>query len=111
MNWIELVSNDQLDSLIEASSAQPQIIFKHSTRCSISTVAKNRLERAGLPGHLPFYFLDLLSYRPLSNTIAEQFGIEHQSPQILVIKNGKCVYTESHSGIVMDEILENARLN
>lgn len=111
MNWIELVSNEQLDSLIEASSVQPQIIFKHSTRCSISTMAKSRLERAGLPASLPFHYLDLLSYRPISNAIVQQFGVEHESPQVLVIKNGKCVFTESHSGIHMDEILEHAGLN
>lgn len=111
MNWIELASPAQLDALIEASSAKAQVIFKHSTRCSISTMAKSRLERAGKPDELPFYYLDLLSHRPISNKIAEVFDVEHQSPQVLVIKNGECIYSESHSGISMDEILEKAGMN
>ncbi len=111
MNWIELASAEQLDAIITASATKPQIIFKHSTRCSISTMAKSRLERASKPDELPFYYLDLLSYRPISNKIAEVFDVEHQSPQVLVIKNGECVYTESHSGISMDEILDKAGMN
>jgi bacillithiol system protein YtxJ len=111
MKWIELASDDALNILIKASNSQPQVILKHSTRCSISTMAKSRLERAAKPDELPFYYLDLLSHRPLSNKIAEVFAVEHESPQILVIKNGKCVYTESHSSIHMDEILENAGMN
>lgn len=111
MNWIQLNSDQQIEEIIRASDNQPQVIFKHSTRCSISTMAKGRLERAGLPGHVPFYYLDLLSHRPISNKIAEMFSVEHESPQVLVIKNGKCVYTESHSGIHMDEILQKASMN
>lgn len=111
MNWIQLNSDQQIEEIIRASDNQPQVIFKHSTRCSISTMAKGRLERAGLPGHVPFYYLDLLSHRPISNKIAELFSVEHESPQVLVIKNGKCVYTESHSGIHMDEILQNTSMN
>lgn len=111
MNWIELVSSDQLDQLIEASSLQPQVIFKHSTRCSISSMAKNRLERSAKPGPVPFYYLDLISNRTISNKIANVFQVQHESPQVLVIKNGKCIYSESHSGIHLDEILEHAGLN
>lgn len=111
MNWIQLNSDHQLDELIRASDNQPQVIFKHSTRCNISTMAKSRLERAGLPGHVPFYYLDLLSHRPISNKIAELFSVEHESPQVLVIKSGKCIYAESHSGIHMDEILQKASMN
>lgn len=111
MNWILLNSDQQIEEIIRASDNQPQVIFKHSTRCSISTMAKGRLERAGLPGHVPFYYLDLLNHRPISNKIAEMFSVEHESPQVLVIKNGKCVYTESHSGIHMDEILQKTSMN
>ncbi|MFT3843876.1 MAG: bacillithiol system redox-active protein YtxJ [Lacibacter sp.] len=106
MNWIPLSSNDELEQLIRKSEQQPQVIFKHSTRCSISSVAKTRLEKAEAPQEVPFYYLDLLSYRPLSNSIAERFGVDHESPQILLIKNGKCVYDESHTGINMAEIME-----
>lgn len=109
MNWTHLRSNEELEQLIYLSTQQPQVIFKHSTRCSISSVAKSRLEKAGAPDNVNFHYLDLLSYRPLSNAVAEKFAVEHESPQILIIKDGKCVYTESHMGIDMDEIKE--RLN
>jgi bacillithiol system protein YtxJ len=111
MNWIELVSTDQLDKLIEASSLQPQVIFKHSTRCSISSMAKSRLERSAKPGPVPFYYLDLISHRTVSNKIADVFQVEHESPQVLMIKDGKCTYSESHNGIHLDEILEHTGLN
>lgn len=105
MNWTPLVSKDQLVDLIEQSKLKPQVIFKHSTRCSISSVAKARLEKANKPEDTRFYYLDLISYRSVSNEIAQQFDVTHESPQILVIKDGKCVYHESHMGIDMNEIL------
>lgn len=106
MNWIDLITQEQLDALISASAQQPQIIFKHSTRCSISTMAKARLERSYQPMGANFYYLDLLRHRNLSDAIARLFHVRHESPQVLVIKNGACVYTESHSGINMDDINE-----
>lgn len=108
MNWIELKTEIQLDEIKQRSNQKPQVIFKHSTRCSISGVAKNRLERAEMPGNTDFYFLDLIRHRDISNKIAEIFDVYHESPQILLIKNGECVYDESHSGISMDEIAEQA---
>ena len=108
MNWINLTKEEQLNQIKVNSNTKPQIIFKHSTRCSISSMAKNRLERSTQPDEMDFYFLDLLQYRLLSNKIAEDFKVYHESPQILVIKNGECIYDESHSGIDMDEIIEQA---
>lgn len=104
MNWINLQSESQLDEIREKSTRRPQVIFKHSTRCSTSALVKNRLERAKQPASIDFYYLDLLSYRPVSNKIVDAFGIHHESPQILLIRDGKCVYDESHIGISMDEI-------
>ncbi|MFM2363432.1 MAG: hypothetical protein RLZZ316_2334 [Bacteroidota bacterium] len=106
MNWIDLTTHAALDALITASQQQPQVIFKHSTRCSISTMAKARLERTYQPIGANFFYLDLLRHRDISDKIAEHFHVHHESPQILVIKNGVCVYTESHSGINMDDIEE-----
>lgn len=111
MNWIPLNSGDELENLIQLSDQKPQVIFKHSTRCSISSMAKNRLERGEAPTETSFYYLDLISYRSLSNIIAERFGVVHESPQVLVIKNGQCVYDESHSGIDLEEIKEQLHLN
>jgi bacillithiol system protein YtxJ len=111
MNWIDLNNAQQLADIKELSKARPQVIFKHSTRCSISTMAKNRLERNEQPQTGDFYFLDLLRYKSLSNQVAEDFAVTHESPQILLIKNTECVYEESHSGIQMDELIEQIALN
>jgi bacillithiol system protein YtxJ len=99
MQWILLNSSEQLEALTQDSFQQPQIIFKHSTRCSISSIAKKRLEQA--KNELPevVYFLDLIRYRSLSNEVAQRFQIVHQSPQILIIYNGICIYHESHLSI------------
>lgn len=85
------------------------MIFKHSTRCSISSVAYHRLQKSQQPEGVDFYYLDLLAHRLLSNKVAEVFNVPHESPQVLVIKNGKCVYDESHLGIAMADIVEKAR--
>ena len=104
MNWIPLRSVEELEQVIVLSQEKPQVIFKHSTTCSISSVAKNRLEKATAPEETPFYYLDLLSYRSLSNSIADRFSVQHESPQILVIKEGKCVYHDSHDGIEVNKL-------
>ena len=104
MNWIPLTDEKQLDEVVVNSNTVPQVIFKHSTRCSISSMAKNRLDRKDAPPGINFYYLDLIKYRSLSNKIARDFQVTHQSPQVLVIENGKCVYHESHSGIDFQEI-------
>lgn len=106
MNWNKFTNEADLEAIKVASKEKTQIIFKHSTRCSISTMAKSRLERSVAPDNAVFHYLDLIAYRNVSNKIAEDFNVEHASPQILVIKNGECVYDESHNAIDMDEIAE-----
>lgn len=108
MNWNTLSNEDQLAEIKTASFQTPQVIFKHSTRCSISSTALNRLERANLPQGIVFYYLDIIQHRSLSNKVAELFQVQHESPQILLIKDGTCMYHESHMSISMDEIVENA---
>lgn len=110
MNWKTLTSEEQLSEINAASAIAPVVIFKHSTRCSISSMAKARLERALVPEGLTFYYLDLIAYRAISNKIAETYHVPHESPQVLVIRNGECIYNESHSGILMDEIVAQAGL-
>lgn len=108
MNWIELTSEAQLNDIKNLSYTKPQLIFKHSTRCSISSMAKSRLERGATPAGIDFYYLDLIKYKEISQKIASDFEVSHQSPQVLLVKNGAVVYDESHSGITMDEIVEQA---
>lgn len=100
ITWTPLESDTQLDQLKQESATQPVMIFKHSTSCSISAMALSRLERNWNEqlGVKP-YFLDLLAHRALSNQVAHTFGISHESPQMLLIRNGACVYDTSHMGI------------
>ena len=104
MQWIEIVNTHQIDEIKEKSKQRPQVIFKHSTRCSISSMAKGRLERSEAPGEADFYYLDLISHRNISSKIADEFKVHHESPQVLVIKDGECIFDESHYGIDMAEI-------
>jgi bacillithiol system protein YtxJ len=104
MDWNVLRAEDELEDIIRRSESKPQVIFKHSVRCSISTVAKGRLERSKVPLGADFHYLDLINYRNTSNKVAQVFNIHHESPQVLVIKNGQCVYDESHMGINMADI-------
>lgn len=108
MNWIPLTTETQLSEIKAASAQKAVVIFKHSTRCSISAVAKSRLERGREPENISFYFLDLINFRNLSNKVAEDFAVEHESPQVLLIRNGECVYDESHGGIRMEELEAHA---
>lgn len=108
MNWIALTSEEQVNEIKEKSNQRTQVIFKHSTRCSISALAKSRLDKAEADGDIDFYYLDLIRYRPISNLVAQTFNIYHESPQVLVIKNGACVYDESHLGISMNDIVKHA---
>jgi len=106
MNWITLQNESQLEDIKKRSTHRPQLIFKHSTRCSTSALVKGRLERAEESEAIDFYYLDLLSYRPVSNKVADTFSVGHESPQVLLIRNGECVYDESHLGITMNEIID-----
>jgi len=108
MNWKNLTDEQQLTEIREKSTERPQVIFKHSTRCSISSVAKSRLDRSPDPEGMDFYYLDLIRYRSISNKIAELFEVHHESPQILLIKNGECIYDESHLSISIDEVKQQA---
>lgn len=107
MNWTKLERIEQLVDVDVESHEKTVMIFKHSTTCSISAAALNRLERNWNDtdmAEVKAYYLDLLSYRTLSNAIATHYNIVHQSPQVLVIKDGHCVYHESHMSIDYDEL-------
>ncbi len=108
INWMNLDSSESLSAAEQQSHNRPQVIFKHSTRCSISVMAKSRLDKSHAPDYIDFHYLDLLNYREISNQIAERFHVHHESPQILLIKNGECIYAESHNAISMEEIIDQA---
>jgi bacillithiol system protein YtxJ len=108
-SWVELNDKNQLIELSETSFNKAVLIYKHSTRCSISVMAKNRLESKWDISEeeiIPVY-LDLLTYRDISNEVESRFGIQHESPQLLLIKEGQCVYSASHSQISVRSLKEN----
>ncbi|MEM1215538.1 MAG: bacillithiol system redox-active protein YtxJ [Bacteroidota bacterium] len=107
-NWNALTSVVEVRALVERSFEVPCVIFKHSTSCSISLLAKYRLE-----GDWDFedtelepYYLDLLQYREVSNFVAEHFEVHHESPQVLLIREGVCTYDSSHLDITVAELHE-----
>ncbi len=101
VNWSPLSAANQIGQIVEISGAVPCVIFKHSTRCSISSLAQHRLEGSWLFDEqtvIP-YFVDIINDREVSNLVASYFGVPHESPQLLLIKNGRCVYHTSHLDI------------
>ena len=102
MNWVALTDYSQIQKALE--NPEPFLVFKHSTRCSISSMAKSRFERSyDVEGIVPFY-LDIIGNRSISNQLAIDFSIPHQSPQLLLIQKGECTYNASHNSINLDEI-------
>ncbi|MEM7297616.1 MAG: bacillithiol system redox-active protein YtxJ [Bacteroidota bacterium] len=110
VGWNNLDSISQLSEIDEVSQKKPVLIFKHSTRCPISTMALSRFERSfNEEANFTPYFLDLISFREISNGVAEKYAVIHESPQALLISNGKSIYDSSHNGIDFEEINEKAK--
>ncbi len=104
--WIPLASVEQLGEIKEKSATKTQVIFKHSTSCGISRMVMNRFnESYDIPeSSMDLYYLDLHTYRSVSNATSDQFGVVHESPQLLVIRNGEVVAHESHGAITQLEL-------
>jgi len=112
LNWKTLNNSGQLQAIVDASHSKPQIIFKHSTTCPISSMAKSRLDRDNESlDAADAYYLDLLSYRTISNDVAEKLGVHHESPQVIVIHKGEVTYDESHLDISVEDILKHFEYN
>jgi bacillithiol system protein YtxJ len=104
IEWKNITDLNQISDI----KATPgfSLIFKHSTRCSVSMMVKKRFEMDWevIPEDTNLYFLDLISHRAISAQIAETFLVHHESPQILLIKDGNCVLDASHGDISADEV-------
>ena len=102
LNWTPLISVDEINTIKEISKRQAILIFKHSTRCGISRVVIKKFESLFNEENkqLKVYYLDLLNFREVSSKLSEVFQVTHQSPQLLVIKNGISVNDESHYEII-----------
>ena len=108
LNWIQLSEITQLETMISQSKIKPILLFKYSTSCGISRMALKRFEREfNLPeGVIDLYFLDLLNFRAISNEIASKFNVSHQSPQVILVKDGEVIYHNSHYSICANKIKE-----
>ncbi|MFY0630967.1 MAG: bacillithiol system redox-active protein YtxJ [Flavobacteriaceae bacterium] len=106
VNWIPLTSLEQLKTIKEQSKSETVLIFKHSTRCGISSMVIKRFEKLFDESmkSIKVYYLDLLSYRSISDEVGYTFQVMHQSPQLLVVKNETAVETASHYDITMVDI-------
>ena len=100
LGWRQLTDLGQLNEIIAESADKPFIIFKHSTRCSVSRMVLKQFENEfDLHEKITPYYLDLLEHRGISNEIASRFGVFHQSPQLIVIKDGNSIFNDSHGSI------------
>jgi bacillithiol system protein YtxJ len=106
VKFFTLDKMEQFDEIDEISATKPVVIFKHSTRCSISRMALKQFETEFnfTEEKINWYLLDLLNHRDLSNEIASRYHVVHQSPQILVIQNGKAVFNTSHDSIAAEDL-------
>lgn len=106
MEWTPLNDHAQLETIDRLSVDSPVLIFKHSTQCSISEGALDRMDAGDADAfNFPAYYLDLLAHRAVSNAVETRYGIQHESPQVLVIKNSTCVYHTSHRAITFTDTL------
>lgn len=104
--WKLIKSEKDLENAIKESHYKRVAIFKHSTSCFISKTVLRNFEKEVANAenqNLSFYFLDLLAFRPVSNKIAEDFGIRHESPQLIVIENGNAISNASHQDISLSQ--------
>ncbi len=105
MNWLQLTDLGQLNEISDLSFQKPVAIFKHSTRCSISRMALKQFENEfNLEDKVTPYYLDLLEFRSISNEIAARFGVMHQSPQLILIKDGNAIYSATHGDIQVEDL-------
>ena len=110
--WKNLSSLPEWKSALESSSQKPVLVLKHSTRCSISVMALDRFNRNWKPEDAELFtplYLDLLSYREISNAIAADTGVEHQSPQAILLKDGIAILSETHQAIRIEDFREKAQ--
>lgn len=108
LNWDPITNEKDLRLAFESTAQTPALFFKHSTRCSISSMALRRLEQSWdvSTDNCKLYFIDLVAHREVSNLLADLTGVMHQSPQALLVKNNEVLYDASHSGISASSIQE-----
>ncbi len=89
-----------LDRLFAESAQGPVVLFKHDFACPISANASRAV--AAVPGAVPL--IDVERQKGLAAEVASRTGIEHESPQVIVLRNGQAVYSASHWDIIGVEV-------
>ena len=109
MQWNSLNSVNDIHRIVELSKTKPQVIFKHSTRCSISSIAKMRVEDniSAVSSDVDFYYLDLIKHKDISSAIASELEVHHESPQMILLIDGIAVHDASHFDITIEELNES----
>ena len=102
INWNKLENISDIDAIIDQSELNTIVIFKHSTRCGISSSVLRRFEKQTkfTTDRTNFYLLNVIQYRNISNEISQQLSIHHESPQLLIIKQRKVIAHDSHYDIL-----------
>lgn len=105
--WESLEQITDISKYVERSKEVPVLIYKHSTRCGVSSMALNRIESewTAQKSECELVFLDLIAFRSVSNAVSEELKVQHQSPQAILLKGGEVVYHASHSGIDVQHML------
>ena len=107
MHWIHLTDEDQLQKIIVRSQEKPQVIFKYSSHCDLSEIIFQRLQKNCCPEHIDFHFLDVVAHQDISEKVSQIFHVSHCTPQVLLIKDGECIFEQSHQEISLEEIMEH----
>jgi len=110
VQWKNLTDLNQLDEILNDRTGQKQLLFKHSTRCGVSTMTKRQFEKEWPEEEnedINVWYLDLLNHREISNAIAEKTGVYHQSPQVITLVNGEVRYDASHSEVSARRIIKS----
>ena len=107
--WNDVQTEETIDQLVAASFEKPVLLYKHSTRCSLSHMVKDRLDQdlgKIINSGIEVYYLDLIRFRKVSNYVEKKLGVRHESPQVILLKEGKVVNHESHTRINATQIME-----
>lgn len=110
-HWNRLADEQQIEEIIQQSRQKPQLIYKHSYRCGVCAFSKSELDSAAVTvtSQADMYFVDVINSRKVSNKIAEEFGVRHESPQVLLLVDGEVAWHKSHGSIKADSLISSLK--
>jgi bacillithiol system protein YtxJ len=110
-NFAPVTDAGELDELLARSHDAPVILFKHSTTCPISARAHRQMSELSndVAGRISLVIVQRA--RELSRRVAEQTGIQHESPQTIILRNGQAVWSASHFDITAEAVTQAVQEN